>query len=80
MARTIPIRERGNMAKVIVDSGFCKGCGLCVDACPQDIMVLDREIITQKGYHPAKCIDQDKCTGCISCALMCPDVAITIER
>ncbi len=68
------------MALVTVDKYFCKGCGLCVDACPQGILELDLDEISQKGYHPAKCIDQSACTGCISCALMCPDVAITIER
>jgi 2-oxoglutarate ferredoxin oxidoreductase subunit delta len=68
------------MARVIVNVTFCKGCGLCVDACPQEIIELNDEIITQKGYHPAQCIDEDACTGCISCALMCPDAAITIER
>ncbi|MDR1017040.1 MAG: 4Fe-4S dicluster domain-containing protein [Coriobacteriales bacterium] len=68
------------MAKVSVSSVFCKGCGLCVDACPETIMALDMETITDHGYHPAVCIDNDKCTGCISCATICPDVAITIER
>jgi 2-oxoglutarate ferredoxin oxidoreductase subunit delta len=68
------------MARIIVDSTFCKGCGLCVDYCPQDIMALDMETITPKGYHPAYCTSQEDCTGCLSCATMCPDVAITIER
>lgn len=68
------------MAKVTVNIDYCKGCGLCVDFCPQEIMQLDTDVITQKGYHPAFCVDQDKCTACLSCAMMCPDVAITIER
>jgi 2-oxoglutarate ferredoxin oxidoreductase subunit delta len=68
------------MARVIVDKSFCKGCGLCVGVCAKDIMILDFEEMSQKGYHPAKCIDQEACTGCLNCALMCPDVAITIER
>jgi 2-oxoglutarate ferredoxin oxidoreductase subunit delta len=68
------------MAKVSVSTVFCKGCGLCVDICPEHIMALDMHTITAKGYHPAVCIDQPACTGCISCATICPDVAITIER
>lgn len=59
---------------------FAKGCGLCVDACPVHIVELDQDKITDKGYHPAHCIDMDRCTGCCSCALMCPDVAITVWR
>ena len=68
------------MAKMIVDDAFCKGCGLCVDACPLHIVELDQDKITDKGYHPAHCSDVEKCTGCCSCALMCPDVAITVWR
>ena len=68
------------MARISVDDTFCKGCGLCVDACSVHIMELDDGKITAKGYHPARCIDLDACTGCASCATMCPDVAITVER
>lgn len=73
-------REDTPMARIIVDDGFCKGCGLCVDACPVHIIELDCDRITPKGYHPARCVDEARCTGCCSCALMCPDVAITVER
>ena len=68
------------MARLTFKEELCKGCGLCVEACPQHIVELDQDTITEKGYHPAHCIDQSKCTGCISCATMCPDVAITVWR
>lgn len=68
------------MAKIMVDDHFCKGCGLCVDACPMRIVELDMGKITPKGYHPAHLVDEEKCTGCMSCATMCPDVAITVVR
>lgn len=68
------------MPKIIVDEHYCKGCGLCVNICPQGIVELDVEKITVKGYHPAKLTDETKCTGCCSCAMVCPDVAITVER
>lgn len=74
------VRGKEAMAKLTVDDHFCKGCGLCVDACPKNIMALDADRITPKGYHPAKCIDQDLCIACANCATMCPDVAIKVER
>ena len=68
------------MARIAIDRAFCKGCGLCVNACPQHIVQLDLETITSKGYHPAHCTDDSLCTGCASCAVMCRDVAITVWR
>ncbi len=68
------------MARIVVDDGFCKGCGLCVDACPEHIIELDKTCITAKGYHPARLLDAGACTGCMSCATMCPDVAIEVMR
>lgn len=67
------------MPKVTVDNNICKGCEMCVAACPKHIMSLDKTITNSKGYHPAHITDQEACTGCGSCATMCPDVAIRIE-
>ena len=68
------------MARIEVDQGFCKGCGLCTDVCPKNILELDAATLNAKGYHPAHCIDQSQCIGYANCALMCPDVAIKVWR
>lgn len=68
------------MGKVTFNVDRCKGCALCVDACPVKILKLDESIMNARGYHPATCADLDRCTGCASCARMCPDVVITVER
>ena len=70
------------MAKgtITVDENICKGCEMCVNACPKKIIALAKDKINAKGYHPARLTDPDSCTGCASCATMCPDVAITVER
>ena len=60
-----------------VQEEFCKGCGLCVDACPQHAMQL-RERIDSRGFHPARLGNPDACTGCAQCAAMCPDACIRI--
>lgn len=67
------------MAKVTFKKTLCKGCGLCVEACPKGIVVLSEEI-NQKGYHTAEVIDTEKCIGCAFCATMCPDCVITVEK
>ena len=68
------------MPKIIVKEDVCKGCGLCVNACPRKIIAIANEKINSKGYHPAELLDEEKCTGCASCAVMCPEVAIIVER
>lgn len=68
------------MEKVTVNENICKGCGLCVTACPKKIMALSEETLNQKGYHPAVCTNQETCIGCAFCAVMCPDCAIVVEK
>ena len=66
------------MAKVTFLTDRCKGCGLCVVACPKKIVALSEDKINIKGYHPAELTDADACIGCASCAKMCPDCVITV--
>lgn len=68
------------MAKMTVNENICKGCGVCVLACPKKIISLAQERINVKGYHPAQVKEMDRCIGCAMCATMCPDVAIKVER
>ena len=67
------------MAKVTFDENLCKGCGLCTSVCPKKIVVLKDEL-NAKGYHPAGVTNQDECIGCAFCATMCPDCVITVEK
>ena len=68
------------MPRIIIDEAICKGCEMCVYACPRKIISLARDRMNGKGHHPAVLTDEAKCTGCRSCAIMCPDTAITVER
>jgi len=60
------------------DIEMCKGCELCIDACPQKSLQLS-PLINAQGYHYVVLI-QDNCTGCTNCALVCPDAVITVYR
>lgn len=68
------------MAKVTIIEERCKGCGLCVRACPKGIMQLSKSKLNSKGYHPAEVMDQEACIACAACARTCPDVVITVEK
>ena len=61
-----------------VDIDTCKGCELCIEACPQESLQLSDNLNNQ-GYHYAVLI-RDNCTGCENCALVCPDAVITVYR
>jgi len=62
-----------------VNDQYCKGCSLCVSVCPKEVLALDFEQLTPKGYHPAYLISEG-CTGCAICSIICPDAAITVYR
>jgi len=64
--------------KIIIDAERCKGCGLCVEACPRDNIVISNHS-NKSGYFPAQARNSD-CTGCAICAVICPDAAIEVYR
>jgi len=68
------------MNKVTINENQCKGCGLCVRACPKQIIALSGSRLNAKGYYPAEVTDPAACIGCAACARTCPDAAITIEN
>ena len=74
------LQEKYYDIKLTFNSDLCKGCGLCVDACPKHLIVLAKDKINAKGHSPAEITDQEKCIGCAFCATMCPDCIITVEK
>lgn len=68
-----------NLAKVIFNEERCKGCELCISACPKGILVL-ADHTNSKGFRPASVADMGKCIGCSACARMCPDIAIEVYK
>lgn len=62
-----------------VDTNECKGCGLCMEACPPKVIALS-ERLNHYGYRTATYAGSG-CTGCGICFLACPEPgAITVLR
>ena len=64
--------------KVIINAKHCKGCRLCIDACPKHALKLTGKR-SARGIEIIAFDTQAGCTGCLLCALMCPDAAIEVE-
>ena len=65
-------------ARLVISARYCKGCGLCITACPERSLRFTGEI-SEHGFPIVEHIPDAECTGCALCASMCPDAAITVE-
>lgn len=56
---------------VAYDAETCSACGVCVDRCQMDAIVMKEEEVE---------IDLDRCIGCGLCVSTCPTASLTLER
>ena len=56
------------MSHPIIDTDECTGCGICVDACPQDVLDIVNDV--------AAVVNEELCTACGDCMEECPMGAI----
>lgn len=65
---------------IVVDTERCKGCSLCIVACPLNLLRLADKKVNHKGYPYVEQVEWERCTGCTSCAIVCPDGCISVYR
>ncbi len=67
--------DRGD---VVIAPHLCKGCTLCIAACPPGVLVQG-SLLNRQGYY-AVTYKGSGCTGCGICFYVCPEFgAITIR-
>ena len=72
-------QEKQDRGLLRVDEAECKGCGLCIEACPPKVIGLS-EGLNHYGYRTAVYAGSG-CTGCGICFLACPEPgALTVYR
>jgi 2-oxoglutarate ferredoxin oxidoreductase subunit delta len=75
----------GRRGRIEIKQELCKGCLLCVEACPRELIEPSSKL-NSKGYRPpvfrekGMRRDRRECRGCSTCALCCPDMAIEVYR
>lgn len=71
--------KAADRGRLDLDSQECKGCGLCVEACPPKVLQLASSL-NRYGYHPVMYLGEG-CTGCGICFFACPEPgAIVVWR
>jgi 2-oxoglutarate ferredoxin oxidoreductase subunit delta len=66
--------KKGN---ITIDREKCKGCMLCINACPVNVLAEDT-VINSSGSYPVKAVNIEKCIACGNCYELCPDVCIEV--
>ena len=63
---------------VVIDAEACKGCDLCIDACPRDVLVMTTHEVNTRGYRYPQLLPG--CIACKACAQICPDFVFQVYR
>ena len=67
------------LPRMEIASYLCKGCGLCIAACPPKVIVF-ADSFNELGYKYAT-YKGEGCTGCGICFYSCPEPgAVTVYK
>ena len=64
---------------VVIDVDACKGCDLCIDACPPGVLIMTTgDQVNARGYRYPQLVAG--CTGCRACSQICPDFVFQVYK
>ena len=68
---------RPTRGDVIIATERCKGCELCIPACPPRVLSMS-PVVNEKGFRFP--LLAPGCTGCQACLLVCPDFCFEVYQ
>lgn len=68
------VLSRGTL---VIDVEACKGCELCIEACPPGVLRMTAAV-NDRGYRYPELLPG--CTGCRACAQVCPDFCFQVYK
>ena len=81
--RVGPVRRGGPVSRstvrgtLVINAERCKGCELCIAACPPGVLVMSDETNGTGFRYPKLHVG---CTGCRACREICPDFVIDVFK
>lgn len=66
------MKKKDVLPVITINSEWCKGCGICVEFCPNQVLIL--------GRQHAEVVNIEACTACKLCEIRCPDFAIEVTK
>ena len=64
---------------IVVDTERCKGCQLCIIACPQKVIALANKV-NLHGYPYVEAVNEEACVGCASCDATAISAILLLRR
>jgi 2-oxoglutarate ferredoxin oxidoreductase subunit delta len=68
---------RESRGTLVIDAERCKGCELCIAACPPGVLSMSPGV-NEMGYRYPEL--HAGCTGCTACQMVCPDYVFDVFR
>lgn len=62
---------------VVIEADRCKGCELCIPACPVDVLSMS-DRFNANGFRFPLLVEG--CTGCTACQKVCPDFVFEVYQ
>lgn len=67
-----------SLGTLVIDTEACKGCELCIDACPPRVLRMTTNEVNERGYRYPQLLAG--CIACKACTAICPDFVFQVYR